>query len=673
MINLVHPIKQYNRKLLTVAIAAAMSTNSVLAKDAPEVDQVKLNMVVVKGQATGGLDNLITDTELEKLQANDLAEIFLLDPQVNAGGSVGMGQKIYLRNIGEDALNISVDGAEQAGAIFHHSGRVAVEPELLKQVEVEAGAGSATAGPGALGGSIRFVTKDPSDLLKYGELAGALIKGTYFSNTEGYKATTSVFARDESDTVSVLASFVGSEHKDAEDGNGDTIEGSESKQQMSYAKFVAYLSDAQKLSLSYENLKEEGDILYKPELIASPGNIPEKTEGQRDTAILNYEFDPYSLDAVNLSINVFKTKTEQERYSTRWNELPNGQVETFGGTIQNTSLIANHKVIYGVNYRDDTSSYSEPTANADNEETGKVKGIYLQDVITVTDDLTVSTGIRFDDYELVDINDQKITGDGFSPNISANLDLNSEWSISAGYAEALRGAEVKDAYKLWSTTYLNDPDLKPETSKNYELGVDFVRGAFGFSAGAYRTVIEDAIGGSSPWDKNSFNIDKDVVTVGYFMKANYEWDQLSAMLSYHRSDVEVDDVKAIRYVYGSTATSKGDTIVADISYDFSQDITLGWTAELVKGMRDIDIDLDDDAGQPIIINKTGYGIHDVYARWLPTSDEDLSLTLTVKNVFDKQYLDHSSIEDLSSGAGYESIIGSPEAGRDIRVTMALRI
>jgi hemoglobin/transferrin/lactoferrin receptor protein len=55
------------------------------------------------------------------------------------------------------------------------------------------------------------------------------------------------------------------------------------------------------------------------------------------------------------------------------------------------------------------------------------------------------------------------------------------------------------------------------------------------------------------------------------------------------------------------------------------------------------------------------------------SDDTFSLTLTVKNMFNKQYLDHSSVEDLTCGAGYENIVGSSGSGRDIRMTASLRI
>ena len=70
-----------------------------------------MEMVLVVGQATSGLDSLITLEDLERSQASDLADIFKADPTVSVGGPVGMSQKIYVRNIGEDQINeLDADG-----------------------------------------------------------------------------------------------------------------------------------------------------------------------------------------------------------------------------------------------------------------------------------------------------------------------------------------------------------------------------------------------------------------------------------------------------------------------------------------------------------------------------------------------------------------------------------
>ena len=124
--------RYFQRSALALAIMAAVPFSifgsAVHAEESTsaESDAPELEMVVVVGQATGGLDEVITREQLDNLQAQDLADVFRVTPLVSVGGSVGMGQKIYVRNTGEDMLNISVDGAEQAGAVFHHSGRISV-------------------------------------------------------------------------------------------------------------------------------------------------------------------------------------------------------------------------------------------------------------------------------------------------------------------------------------------------------------------------------------------------------------------------------------------------------------------------------------------------------------------------------------------------------------------
>ena len=48
------------------------------------------------------------------------------------------------------------------------------------------------------------------------------------------------------------------------------------------------------------------------------------------------------------------------------------------------------------------------------------------------------------------------------------------------------------------------------------------------------------------------------------------------------------------------------------------------------------------------------------------------MTLTVKNVGDKQYIDHASNADYQHIPDYEGIVGMPEPGRDVRLGLAMR-
>lgn len=129
-------------------IALALASGLVFA------NQETAEIVEVIGNPLQGVDTIITAEDLSKQQAQDLNDVFRKDAEVTVGGSAGITQKIYVRGLEDTMMNISIDGAEQSGNLFHHQGRLSVEPELLKQVDVSAGAGRATNGPGALGLSL---------------------------------------------------------------------------------------------------------------------------------------------------------------------------------------------------------------------------------------------------------------------------------------------------------------------------------------------------------------------------------------------------------------------------------------------------------------------------------------------------------------------------------------
>ncbi|WP_025673073.1 TonB-dependent receptor plug domain-containing protein [Salinivibrio socompensis] len=130
---------------LTVALVIAGSFSfSIHAQEQQTLDTVTVTADSLSGNIA------VTDEQLEARQAQDLEDIFRDTVSMNVGGGVGAGQKVYLRGIEDTNLNITVDGAAQGGYLFHHQGRLNIEPELLKRVGVESGPASADNGPGAL-------------------------------------------------------------------------------------------------------------------------------------------------------------------------------------------------------------------------------------------------------------------------------------------------------------------------------------------------------------------------------------------------------------------------------------------------------------------------------------------------------------------------------------------
>ncbi|MBU1330552.1 MAG: TonB-dependent receptor [Gammaproteobacteria bacterium] len=597
--------------------------------------------------------------QLQRYQASDLQEVFESNPEVSVAGGPGVAQKLYLRGLEDTLLNITIDGASQPGQTFHHTGRIGIEPELLKRAEVQAGTGDATAGAGALGGAVRFVTKDPDDLLREGESVGALLKNGYFSNGEGYKSSASVFGRFN-ENWSALAMTTYQDQNDYQDGNNDDVLGTAARQKLGFAKLVGKLSDEQTLRLSYEKRLDEGERSQRPQWIPSGFNALYPLSTERETWTLNYAWQPLNNDLFDVELTSYHTTNELEQ-DGRFG-LYFGDTRSSGFDLRNTSLLGAHQLTYGVDYRDDRTTLGPEGDRELDHEDGDVLGLYLQDRYQLTSRLQLDAGLRYDRYTLDDRDKQRFSEEGLSPNFGLRYQLTPELALFAGHAQALRGPQVRDAFKLDVSG--NDADLKAEKARTEEVGFDYRDGGWELSGKAYVTRIKDAI--ADPIGRpNLYENVGDLKTKGVLLSTAYHWQQLSLGLSYHHNDARLDGERLNVYEYNGLGTSLGDTWTAFADYRASDSLNLGWQGRFVRGIDSLHTGVG-------TVAKPGYGVHDLYAEW-QAMPERLTFTLTLKNLLDKQYLDHASNEDFEHIPDYEGIRGSYEPGRELRLGVAWRI
>ena len=621
----------------------------------------ELAPVEVTAEAERGNTGEVHAVEIERYQASDLEDVFAGQPEVSVGGGHGVAQKVYVRGVEDTLLNVTIDGAVQAGQVFHHTGRISIEPELLKRVEVDAGAGNALSGAGALGGALRFVTKDPDDLLRPGERAGALLKGTYFSNGEGFKLNTSAFGR-LTERWSAMATATHQDRNDYKDGDGDTVPTTRARQDLGFLKVVGQLTDDQTLRLSYERRDDRGVRTHRPQWVPSSFNRAYPLESVRETWTANYTWRPVDSDLVDLEATLYHTdiSLEQDVFD-RWG-LYNGAVKSVGFDLRNTSRIGAHTLTYGIDHRRDRVTAGPGTDPSEMKEKGTVTGLYVQDSIDLSARLNLGLGVRYDRYRLDDASDQDFSDSGFSPNVNLSFAATPELTLFAGHTRALRGVEIRDAFKLDSAT--NDPDLDSEKARSTEIGLDFQRGALTLGAKVYRTVIEDAI--SDPIGSPSLYINVgDVRSHGVVLSAAYRWTQLSVGASLHHNDSRLDGERLNVYEHNGLGASIGDSLTLHADYTAMAGLQFGWQGRFVRGLDGLRTSV----GK---VDKPGYAVHDVYARWSPANMRDLSLSLTIKNLFDKDYLDHATNEDFQGIPGYAGIVGSKEAGRELRLSLAYR-
>ncbi|WP_421712698.1 TonB-dependent receptor [Alteromonas abrolhosensis] len=676
------------KKLVLASAVCTLSSPVVFAQSLENQNEEtkSIERVAVVGAAT----NLsITAEDIEQFQANDLADVFRESPSVSVGGSVGVAQKIFIRGLEDAYLNVTVDGAQQTSTLFHHIGRVTLDPDLLKQIDVQAGAGEATSGPGAIGGSIRFKTKDAQDLLRGDEQFGGRVKASYFSN-EGTRYSGSLYGK-LSDSWGLLGYYSTVDRDNFEDGDGNEVLGTAADQDLVLLKASGYIADNQYLSISAEQRDEEGEFSARPNWVVLEGAPLYPSEAERDTYVANYRFDHGAL--VFLEATAYQTSSSFR--GGRFDFL--SDIDTYGFDIRNTTDISNHVFTYGIDYRKDEVESGPGVGPVQNAEEGSVMGIYAQAHSNITPELLLSYGVRYDDFDfhqqiLIDdyygtpVTDEPsgLDDNELSFNVGLEYQLTEAWTLGLGYAEAARGKQIGDGFTLDEYLYDGEDvpvvasDVVPETVTNIEASIEYSANNLNARLSAYESTIDDVL--FSGYQGNSvFNNIGDLESSGVEFNLAYRWDSVDVYFGFSSVDVELmpreglysvpyNSIDINGYEFVGLGNSRGDTWVLGADYTVTADISVGFNITMVD---DINIDTLHQALENgwtdslYSLNKADYTLVDIYGEWEVTND--LRLNLAVTNLFDEAYIDHSSVGDYSEV--FPSVIGPQEAGRDIRLSV----
>lgn len=672
----------------TVYAQEALADSSASSDDASGEEQI-----VVVGALT---DVAIDRQEINLIQANDLTDLFRQVPSVSVGGGVGISQKIYVRGLEDSLLNVTIDGAPQRGTLFHHIGRVTIEPELLETVDVQAGPGEATAGFGAIGGAIRFRTRDPIDMLRDGRNIGGIAKAGWFSN-DGYKLSGTVYGRLVGD-VGVLASYVHVDRDPYKDGDGNRQLATGAEQNLGFVKIGGDIGGAHRFTASYEHREEKGEFGQRPNWPVLEGDRLFAAKGKRQTAVLNYGFDGDGPVGFEVSGYWTRTNFTQDRYD-RWG-LYGARITSYGFDARANMELGNHDVTVGAEHRSDrvTSQYLadaatwQPWAWDPNvgkfTEKGSLMGVYVQDHWRVIEPLLVSFGARYDAYDLDQTTYRTGTqSDGVSFNAGAEFEVLPGLTLNAGYAEAFRGKEIGDAFTLEKRPgrISISPTLQPERVDNIEGGIKYSRNGITASAVYYEMTIDDVM--LDQLGRTFTQPIQDAVyyeNVGRFkskgleLRAGYRSGPFSIDGYYNHYDSRLNGNRNEGYEHIALGNSMGDNWAITAGYQPSDYLNFRASVTRVEDLKDVEVLFRElELGyvdQTYLIDKPSYTTIDLFSSWRPFGSDTLELQAAVYNLFDKRYISHASVADYGQLGleDYAIVSGLPEPGRNIRLTASVR-
>lgn len=596
-----------------------------------------------------------------KTQPKDISEILKQDASIDIAGGSPNAKRLYIRGISEALTNITIDGAKQSKDLHQHRGGLSsIDTDILKSVSVNPGVSLADQGSGNLGGSIRFETVDAQDLLEDGKNYGAFIKTTLGSIDDSYKNSLALYGKLDNN-IGLLIYGNKSDSENYKTGSGREVLSSAEEIKNYLVKLSIIDLNSNSLRLSHEENTQEG--LYR---FGSTGSdmgyltdenlaVPQKVK--RKTSVLNYGFNPN--DLVDLGLKLYKNDQDLQILdtSTKYSN------ETKGADLRNTFSFGNdtlkNELTVGVDYEKNKGESQGFNRKVEDEN----RGLFVQNRM-IFNSFNLSFGARYDDYEQT-IANKKFSGDKVSPNINAEYFITDNISVFAGWGETVSSSNTVPIGWLTDNKVPTfngsvNGDLKAQESEKYEVGtkLDFNdilanEDNLHFKLSFFETNIKNPIsrvgGGRSPLVINNF---PNIESKGIEAKVGYQINNFNSSISYAHAKVKQDGTEidgAIR----RTAGSYGDRIIANFDYDVSKNLEFGY--QILGQLKN------DNPSNDNVNNKAGYVVHNVNASFTPQEFKNLTFSLAINNLFDKDYASHTSMVANGEAVG--------EAGRDVRVSL----
>jgi hemoglobin/transferrin/lactoferrin receptor protein len=547
-----------------------------------------------------------------------------------------------IRGLGDDRIVFRIDGARNnfnAG----HRGRIFIDPELLRQIDVLRGPGSTLYGSGAIGGVIAMRTIEPDDIIRPGsELPiGGFLRGGYQSQGGMWRGLAAGAARVED--FAALAAVSGFNNANFTDGAGNTIPFTADRVASGLAR-VQWRPGHHAFDLAGMMFRDSHVIPIAANTATTQSVTDRITEQQVYT--LRYTYADPALPWLNPQVVAYRNRVQlQERRQTGTRARDTTELTTDGIDAQNTSRFAlfgrdRHTLTIGTEfYRDEQEGTQNgrprpqfPTASQE------VFAVFLQDQVEIGD-LTLVGALRYDSFS------QSASGglpgrevDRLSPRVSAAYQLLPWLQPYVSYAEAFRAPSLTELYVAGQhfpgNVFVPNPNLRPETSRNIEAGVnlrfrDILRDGdrLRIRITAFRNDIDDFIEQLVFFRTTESRNVRDARIEGIEAEAQYDAGTWFAAISATalRGDNLTDD-QPLASVPAHRMTVSG-------GYRFLEDgVVVGARWQLVAAQDRNPTNI------PGLAQETsGYGLLDLYASWRPTFAPNLRFDIGVDNVFDHAY------------------------------------
>ncbi|PYE38323.1 TonB-dependent receptor plug domain-containing protein [Psychrobacter fozii] len=450
--------------------ATAATTDGTIASN-NELPEVELDEIVVTATRTPTkVSNTIAQTrvvdqeDLKRFQGQSVLEVLKQQPGISqyTDGGMGTTSNFYMRGYDSKQILVLIDGVRYSSVSNGGAALNLLPADQIDRIEILYGAsGSSIYGADAMGGVIQVFTKGSNvDQSSMSVTAGIGSNDQYLygasaqlANTTGTTLSLSA-SHNESDGINAtLPSNVGTYNKDE-----DSFESNNFSIALNQRINDQWLAGASALYSKSTTDFDDGD--YK--------NAHADQENGSAQAYVDWRYMPGSSLKLQYGHSIDKSDSSSQ----------------YGGVFDTKqdqiSLLGQHQLsigqgFYGIEYLNqslDSSAYEID----DRDVTSAFFG-YVFDI----DQFDAQANLRYDD------NSQY--GDETTYNLGAAYHISPDWRIGTSYAKGFRAPTFNDIYP----GYGGNPDLKPETSDNYEAFVEYITPLQSTRLTGYYNDVEDLI------------------------------------------------------------------------------------------------------------------------------------------------------------------------------------
>lgn len=663
-------MKKNNRFLVTLSISACLAISAM-------AENAQLEDVTITESAFDTQVKAVTAQQLEEGQASDIKDILSSLPNVIVDGDSRTSQKVYIRGLEDKFSNITIDGAKMDGMMYHHLGDQTIDATLLKVSEIELGANSALSGANVVNGTFKYETKDPSDILKEGEVFGGQISAGFDTARERRKYSAGLYGV-VNDQLEVIGMYSSTDDGDIEKGDGSSTDKKHGHLKSILGKVIYKPTDDMSLKFSVNTYDDSGERAAHAN-IADFDDVGSETMA-RDTYTLNFDYNPSS-ELVDLESTVYLNKQYRirgaEETTGRGSDVVTGSNpereyinNSNGYDFRNTSIFGSHTLTYGTDYnfqdqevKTDGLAYTIATDTYTNIATSgaeiKAYGIYLQDEMSFGN-FILTPGVRYDYHTLGGVYEETSYSQ-FSPKFKGKYIATDNLSLRVGYGKIFKGPALGETNFVGNIDEEDVADVEAQTGYNIEGGFDYNLSellsaddsVIGFTV--FKTELNDY---GNPSHNATVVSQGDVVTKGYELMFSYNKGGFGLNTSFTLNDVtQTEDG-----ITSETSTSNIPTLKLSTNYQVTQELKLGYGLEYV---RDNEYTAYDDRNSVFsTTERDGYHVHGITATYKPRAVKGLSVNFGIDNLLDEEYVRHTSW----------STRGTPnlELGRNYKVTLTYK-